>query len=92
MAKPSVQSKIELDIKIAIELTLSEARALNEMVKYGSKPFLEGYYKQLGKSYLKPYEDGVVSLFDTVKQTLPFEISKADEIIKAINNVIETQK
>ena len=52
MANTQVKSKIDLDIKINLELTIPEARALNEMVKYGSKAFLEGYYKQLGKSYL----------------------------------------
>ena len=90
MAKTAlVKSKIEFDVKITLELTLTEARALSQMVRYGSKAFLEGYYKQLGKSYLQPYEKGIVSLFETVKDSLPGELKKANEYISAINAVIE---
>jgi len=88
MAKATVKSEINLDLKITLELTLQEARALNEITKYGHKPFLEGYYKQLGRSYLKPHENGVISLFDTIDKSLPRELYKANEIIEAINKVV----
>ena len=87
MANTEIKAKLDLEIKITLELTLSEARALNEMVKYGSKAFLEGYYKQLGKSYLQPHEKGVVSLFETVKGNLPYKLYNADKIIKAVNDI-----
>ena len=87
MANTLVKSKIDLDIKINLELTIPEARALNEMVKYGSKAFLEGYYKQLGKSYLQPHEKAVITLFDTVRSNLPTELYKVNEIIKTINEL-----
>lgn len=87
MANAEIKASLELEMKVQLELTLSEARALNEMVKYGSKAFLEGYYKQLGKSYLQPYEKGVVSLFETVKENLPQKLYNADRIIKAVNDI-----
>ena len=90
MSKASIKSKLEFDIKISIELTLSEAKALKEITGYGHKSFLEGYYKQLGKSYLQPHEKGVISLFETIKQTLPNELHKADKYIAAINQVAES--
>lgn len=90
MAKTkAVKSNIEFDVKITLELTLEEARALNQMTIYGSKAFLEGYYRQLGKSYLQPHEKGVVSLIETVRNSLPGELMKANEYMSAINTVIE---
>lgn len=85
MAKTEVKSKLEFDIKFSLELTLNEAKALNEMVKYGSKAFLEGYYKHLGKSYLEPHEVGIHSLFDTVRQSLPEKIHTANDLVNKIN-------
>lgn len=87
MANAEIKAKLELEIKVQLELTLPEARALSEIVKYGSKAFLEGYYKQLGKSYLQPHEKGVISLFETVKSNLPFKLYNADKIIKAVNDI-----
>ena len=87
MANTEIKASLELEIKVTLELTMQEARALNEMVKYGSKAFLEGYYKQLGKSYLQPYEKGVISLFETVKSNLPPKLYNADKIIKAVNDI-----
>lgn len=87
MATTEIKASLHLEMKFNLELTLSEARALNEMVKYGSKAFLEGYYKQLGKSYLQPYEKGVISLFETVKENLPQKLYNADKIIKAVDGI-----
>ncbi len=87
MANVNVKSKIDLDIKIILELSISEARALNEMVKYGDKAFLEGYYKQLGKSYMQPYENGVKSLFTTIKENLPYKLRDIDQIKEAIGKI-----
>lgn len=87
MAKTEIKSEIELEFSITLTLTLQETRALNEMVKYGTKSFLEGYYKQLGKSYLQPYEKGVYSLFETINKELPDKLKKVDEMIVSINEI-----
>ena len=89
MAKTKVTSKLDLDIKITLELTLNEAKALNAIIGCGSEPFIEFYYKDLGKSYLQPHEAGVHSLFVTIKETLPIELNKADKIINAINEALK---
>lgn len=85
--KTEVKSNLKLEFNITLKLSLSEARALNEMVKYGSKTFLEGYYKHLGKSYLQPFESGVTSLFETVKSELPYKLHNVDKIINAVNEI-----
>ena len=86
-SKIKLNSTINLDLKITLTLTVGEAHALNEITKYGAKSFLEGYYKQLGKSYLQPYEKSVHSLFDTIKQNMPYRLSEAKDIIEAVNKL-----
>ncbi len=87
MAEVTTKSDFKIEFTINLKLSIAEARALNEMVKYGSKVFLEGYYKQLGKSYLQPFERGVVSLFETVRTELPFKLHDVDKIIRSINEI-----
>lgn len=87
MAQAEIKATLKLDMKINLELTLAEARALKEITGYGHKSFLEGYYKQLGKSYLQPHEEGVISLFKTIKENLPYKLYNADKIIKAVNDI-----
>lgn len=87
MANTEIKATLSLDIKITLELSLPEARALNDITKYGSKSFLEGYYKQLGKSYLQKHETGVISLFKTIDESLPSKLNNADKIIKAVNEI-----
>ena len=92
MATAELKSTLDLKINITLDLTLAEARALNEITGYGVKEFLAGYYKQLGKSYLQPHEKGVISLFETIKQNLPGKLYEADKIIKAVNDIRNPKK
>lgn len=52
---------------VTIELTEAEAGALDALVGYGAKSFLKAFYEHLGEAYLKPYEAGLLSLFDSVR-------------------------
>ena len=92
MSIAEVKSKITLDLKIHLELSLEEAKALESITGYGVDEFLKGYYKQLGKSYLQPHEKGVRSLFKRIKESLPGEIHKAEEIIKKVNSIDQNKK
>lgn len=76
---------MKLEFSGTLNLNEIELRALNEMVKYGHKEFLKGYYKVLGKSYLQPYEEGIISLFENVKTNLPNQIRIIDDARKEIN-------
>lgn len=87
MAEAKMNSKIEVDIKVNIQLSLAEAKALLEITKYGYKDFLKVFYDKLGKVYLKPHEDGIISLFETIKTSLNDSIIEADVINNAINNI-----
>lgn len=86
MADLKIKSDITANFTVILELTLPEAHALYAITQYGSKSFLEGYYKQLGKSYLQPHETGVISLFETIRSNLPKKLSKIQEICDVFQN------
>lgn len=59
--QPTVQAKFVL------VLSEQEAGALHQLTGYGTDQFLEVFYKHLGKAYLGPYEQGLRSLFESIK-------------------------
>jgi len=77
-------SKVEM--KITIELSEVEARALEAIAGYGPSKFKEWFYKNLGKHYLEPHSIGVDSLFATVKKELPYHLNKIDEVRKLLKD------
>ncbi|RTK92522.1 MAG: hypothetical protein EKK61_03745 [Rickettsiales bacterium] len=80
MAESKINGKLEVNIKIDITLNYQEAQALLQITRYNTNSFLEGFYNKLGKSYLEPYQDGVKSLFSTLRGQLPDTLNKAREI------------
>lgn len=89
MAKTNLKSKLDLEINVTLEMTLAEARALNEITKYGSKPFLDWFKENLGKHYIEKHEKGLISLFDTIDKDLAYNLHDADKIIKAANEALK---
>lgn len=83
-----IKSEAEMLFKISLELTETEARALVEITRYGSKNFLEVFYEKLGKSGLQPYEKGIISLFNTASTKLPKHFYRIDETRKAFNKKV----
>lgn len=81
-----IKSTSNLDFKLTLELNETEANALNQICNYDSKDFLKVFYEHMGKSYLQPYEEGVISLFKTVKEELGNHLYKIGKIRKAISN------
>lgn len=79
-----VDSKITTNIKIS--LNESEARALEALAGYGDAAFLEVFYNKLGKHYLQPHEDGLKSLFKSIRDMLPVELTNVDKARKLLEN------
>lgn len=77
-----VKSTSQFDVQIILKLNEKEARALKGITEYGAASFLEVFYKSLGKTYLQEHEEGVVSLFETIKEELPKHLKKIDETRK----------
>lgn len=80
----SVQCEFTVDVK----LTLGEAEALKAMASYNTRDFLDALYEKLGKSYIQPHEEDLKSLFSTIKQTLPAEIKRLNEVKEKIEKAL----
>jgi hypothetical protein len=77
-----VKSSSTVKLSVTLVLTEEEAIALNEMTKYGIDSFLKGYYKYLGKHYMKPHEKGMRSLFNTIDKELPSHLRRISDARK----------
>lgn len=62
-----IQTSVQLETKILLELNEDEARALSGIFGYNVEEFLKVFYEKMGKSYVKPYEDGVRSLHKSLR-------------------------
>ncbi len=78
MAEINSNTKLILEVKLT--LSEEEAKALNAITVYGSDKFLEMFYEHLGKTYLEEYEDGLISLFDSVKDKLSVILKQNDNL------------
>lgn len=74
-ARPNVA----VTFKVTMELTESEARALDALAGYGTDEFLKVFYQHLGKAYLSPYEHGLRTLFDSVKSQIVGALRDVDQ-------------
>lgn len=86
MAEIKILSKAEVHFEVVLKLSEEEARALDAIVGYGPDRFVEWFYKNLGKHYLKPHEQGMRSLFDTCRKELGYRLHDIKAMREAINN------
>jgi hypothetical protein len=75
-----IRSTCRFEVEIGLHLNESEARALKAITEYGAKEFLNAFYEKLGRHYLEPHEDGLKSLFETIKRELPTHLRTADDV------------
>ncbi len=75
----------EVTFTIAMGLTEPEARALKALAGYNLDDFLKVFYEKLGRSYLEPYEDGLDSLFRSVRKTIPGQLARIDRAREALD-------
>lgn len=62
-----VHPSVKIEFEAHITLNEVEARALHALTVYGEKSFLNVFYEKLGTPYLKPHEEGLISLFKAIK-------------------------
>jgi len=89
MANTKAKADLSFKAVITLELSEAEAAALDEMTKYGIKPFLEGYKKFLGESYIRPHEQGLTSLFKTIDTNLPAQLAKLKAYKESIREAMK---
>lgn len=87
MATAKSKIKAEVTVSISVNFTLDEAKALCQLTTYGTKHFLRVFYANMGRAYLQPHERGLISLFETIKDTLPNAINECDMSIKNVNDL-----
>lgn len=77
----------ELNPKIFLELTPGEAKALAAICGYGPKEFINWFYRNMGKHYLKPFINCVPTLFEKARHldTAVDAYEKMAKEIKIIN-------
>ena len=73
-----LSSSSQIEAQINLSLSEKEARALKAITEYGISSFLEVFYTKLGKEYLKPSEDGLQSLFNTITEELPKHLARIE--------------
>lgn len=74
-----IDSSVDLEMSVHIVLNEKEARALEALSGYGEDAFLRVFYKELGEAYLKPHEEGIRSLFRSIRQYIPPVLSEMNE-------------
>lgn len=68
-----------LDLSIQFELNYHEAAALDAIAGYGFEQFIRVFYEKMGKHYLQPHENGLRSLFKSVREQLPGIVSQFED-------------
>ncbi len=77
-------TKPSLTVTVTIEINEDEARALDALAGYGAKTFLDCFYEKLGKSYLQPYEKGLLSFLSTIRSAVSPALNQIDDARKFI--------
>lgn len=70
------------ELHITLELTYDEAKALEALAGYGTNPFVEAFFKVMGKAYLQPHVKGLASVFDVFRglPSITDRYEKAQEV------------
>jgi len=80
------KSVATIEFGLVVKLSEKEARALEAMVGYGFDSFKKVFYERLGEHYMKPHEDGLKSLFDTVKKEINPHLSRFNNTRATFNS------
>lgn len=69
------------EVKMTLTFTVNEAeaRALEALTGYADKEFLRVFYDHLGSHYMKPHEAGLLSLFASIRESVPSYLRRADK-------------
>ena len=78
MKMAELETKPTVQLSVTIRLTESEARALDALVGYGDDAFVKAFYEGLGKAYMEQHEDGLRSLFKSVRSFMPGILERAN--------------
>lgn len=78
------RASITAEVKILLEITEGEARALDGIFGYNVDTFLKVFYERMGKSYVQPFEADVRSLHATIGSLVSGPLAQMDKARKAM--------
>jgi hypothetical protein len=81
-----VKTNVSLNFELSFKITEEEAKALKALTIYGHDDFIRAFYKQLGTTYLQPYERGLRSLLTSIDKQVPALL----EDVKAARELLTT--
>lgn len=84
--------RADIELRVAIELNESEARALDALVGYGADAFVKAFYEKLGKAYMENHEIGLRALFKSVREIMPSHLKKIDDAREVFNGQAKKQR
>lgn len=87
--KTSARATVNLEVTLTINE--SEARALDALVGYGFKGFIEVFYKHMGQAYMRPHEKGLESFFDSVQSGVVPQLQRIDKARDAFDGKHDAQ-
>lgn len=82
-----LEAKTKLDLSVSFTVNESELRALDALAGYGDDAFIQMFYKNLGESYMKPYEAGMREFLKSIRNVAAPILSQTDKARKAFNVV-----
>ena len=68
-----------VEVSATMKFSEIELRALDALVGYGVKPFLEVFYAKMGKHYMQPHEEGLRTLFSSISSVVPGILARTDD-------------
>ena len=80
-----IEGRPTIAMQLVVVITESEARALDALVGYGDDAFIKVFYESLGEAYMRDHEQGLRSLFTSIRQLMPQWLAKADAARKSFN-------
>lgn len=80
------QARSLMQVTIAMEITEPEARALDALVGYGDDAFIKTFYEKLGEAYMKPHENALRKFFQSVRDSIPGILYRADRARAAFHD------
>lgn len=80
-AKPIIRVTFQVPV---LNLNESECRALEALVGYGDKAFLEVFGSQLGTHYMRDHEAGLKAFFATVRSEIVPALHRIDTMRRAL--------
>lgn len=74
-------------VTVTATFTVNEAelRALDALAGYGDEAFIQMFYKDLGKTYMQPYEAGLREFLKSIRDIAAPIIRRTDEARKVFN-------